>query len=165
MNRILVIGGNGSGKTTLSRLLSARLRLPLVHLDALYWRGNWQVTPADRFQEALQKELVKPSWIIDGNLSATLSLRLAYCDTVIYLDYTRWACVCGVIRRVLHNYGKSRPDMGGYCPERFDAAFLKSVWNFNKRNRARYYRLLGDADVRLIVLKNRRQMKRFLATL
>jgi len=29
-------------------------------------------------------------------------------------------CVYGVIKRVIKNYGKSRFDMGGYCPEKFD---------------------------------------------
>ena len=41
MQRILIIGNAGSGKTTFARLLAQKLALPLVHLDRIYWYGNW----------------------------------------------------------------------------------------------------------------------------
>ena len=60
-------------------------------------------------------------------------------------------------------YGKSRPDMGGYCPERFDFDFIKFVWNFNKNNRKRYYDILSSKeDIQVIILRNRRQAAHFL---
>lgn len=166
MQRILIIGGNGSGKTTLARELAQKLQLPLVHLDVLYWRDNWQSAPHSEFQALLRAELQKPRWIIDGNIASTLPLRLTYCDTVIFLDFSRLRCLCGAVWRVIQNYGKSRPDMGGNCPERFDQShltFFKTVWNFNKNNRARYYKMIDNVpEVRCIVLKSRRQVKAFL---
>ena len=70
------------------------------------------------------------------------------------MDFSRLKCVYGVIKRIIKNYGKSRPDMGGYCPERLDVekfAFLKFVWNFNKNNRKRFYDMLHNAnDVKII---------------
>lgn len=60
MQRILIIGGNGSGKTTLARELAQKLQLPLVHLDVLYWRDNWQSAPHSEFQALLRAELQKP---------------------------------------------------------------------------------------------------------
>lgn len=50
-------------------------------------------------------------------MNRTIPLRLKYCDTVIYMDFSRTICVYGAIKRVVKNYGKSRLDMGGYCPE------------------------------------------------
>lgn len=166
MERIIIIGGNGCGKTTFSRELSSKLNLPLIHLDRLYWRDDWQNASDNEFKELLLQELVKPTWIIDGNMGHTILLRLKYCDTVIYMDFPRIKCIYGVIERVIKNYGKSRPDMGGYCPEKFDFKFLKAVWNFNKNNRNRYYDILDSADnVKIIILKNRRQIREFIGSL
>ena len=84
-------------------------------------------------------------------------------DTVIYMDFPRWVCVWGAFWRELTNLGRSRPDMGGCCPERINLPFLKTVWNFNRTYRARYYAMLQQAPaVRVIVLKNRRAVRKFL---
>ena len=89
--------------------------------------------------------------------------RIRYCDTVIYLDFSRVACLMGVAKRILTTYGQVRPDMGEGCPERIDWEFLRWVWNFNKNMREKNYRLLNETDgIEKIVLKNRRAVKRFL---
>lgn len=159
----MIIGCCGSGKTTLARKLSNKLNLPLIHLDKLNWRDNWQNISKEEFDDLLWAEVIKPTWIIDGNYERTIPLRLKYCDTVIYMDYSRISCLYGVIKRVVMGYGKSRPDMGGYCPERFDFDFIKFVWNFNKNNRKRYYDILSSKeDIQVIILRNRRQAAHFL---
>lgn len=169
MERILIIGGCGCGKTTFAKKLSSKLDLPLVHLDTLYWRDHWENVSNEEFDEQLLRELQKTIWILDGNHNRTIPLRLSYCDTVIYMDYSSLRCVWGAFKRVIQNYGKSRPDMGGYCPERLDKgkfSFFMSVWNFNRKNRKRYYDLLNDyPDVNIIILKNRRQVKTLLQQL
>ena len=166
MERILIIGCGGAGKSTLARELGVKLRLPVVHLDRLFWHSGWVESSKSEIDAKILAELEKPRWIIDGNYSRTLSMRVEKCDTVIYLDFSRFACLRGVIKRVVTNYGKVRPDMGEGCPERFDWAFLKWVWGFNKKNRQKYYRLLNEAEgVETIVLKNRRMVKRFLQSL
>ena len=43
----MIIGCGGCGKTTLARKLAQRLNLPLIHLDRLYWCGNWQSVDYD----------------------------------------------------------------------------------------------------------------------
>ena len=96
-------------------------------------------------------------------MNRTIPHRLWYCDTVIYMDFPRWVCVWGAFWRELTNLGRSRPDMGGCCPERINLPFLKTVWNFNRTYRARYYAMLQQAPaVRVIVLKNRRAVRKFL---
>ena len=103
---------------------------------------------------------------MDGNFNRTLPMRVARADAVIYLAFSRMACLLGVLKRVLTTYGKVRPDMGEGCPERIDFEFLKWVWNYNKNKRERNYRLLNEAEhAETIVLKNRRAVKKFLAQL
>ncbi len=167
MERILVIGCPGAGKSTLSRKLSEKCKLPLVHLDSLFWLPGWREREKAEFHGLLLDALRKPQWVIDGNYGRTLPLRLQYCDTVIFLDFSRWVCLHGVLQRVLINFGKVRPDMGEGCPERFDLEFLKYVWNFNKTGREKLFARLSAADpsVAIVTLHNRRQVKKFLNTL
>ena len=166
MERIVIIGCSGSGKSTLACQLGEKLNLPVVHLDILFWKSGWQESTAEEFDAKLTVELEKSQWIMDGNFNRTIPARLAKCDTVIYLDYNRFVCLWGVICRVFKSYGKTRPDMGDGCPERFDWEFLKWIWHFNRRNREKNYRYLNETPhAKIYVFKNRRQQKKFLRSL
>lgn len=166
MERVLIIGCSGAGKSTLARQLGEKLNLPVVHLDRLWWAENWEHITREEFDAELTEELEKPRWIMDGNYNRTLPMRLPKCDTVIYLDYNRFICLWGMFKRVVTHYGKTRPDMGSNCPERFDPEFIGWIWNYNKTNRAQNYRWLEEAThAKTIVLKNRRQTRKFLERL
>ena len=166
MNRIMIIGSPGAGKTTLALRLSEKLGLPLVHLDALYWRDNWQSISNEEFDRLLMVELCKQKWIMDGNFGRTIPLRLAYCDTVIYLDYSKFTCVFGIMKRVAEWHGKTRPDMGKNCPEHVDLDFLKFAWTFHKKHNERYMKILKEADnKKVIILKNRKQAEKFIQSI
>lgn len=166
MNRIVIIGCGGAGKSTLARQLGEKLTLPVVHLDKLFWKPGWVEETQEEFDRKLALELEKPRWIIDGNFNRTMPQRLEKCDTIIYLDFSRLACLLGVVKRIVTTYGTVRPDMGEGCPERFDIEFLKWVWNYNKDKRQRNYQLLQQAaHAEKIVLKNRRMVKHFLKNL
>ena len=163
MERILIIGCSGSGKNTLARKLGEKLKLPVVHLDRLWWTGNWENVTREEFDARLSEELEKPQWIIDGNYNRTMPQRLEKCDTVIYLDFNRFVCLWGAVKRVIRGYGKTRPDMGGNCPERFDWEFICWIWNYNKSNREKNYGLLrGTEGIQVFLLKNRRAVNQFL---
>jgi len=114
----------------------------------------------------LTQAIQKDKWIVDGNYDGTIDLRLKYCDTVIYLDYPRWVCLFGVLKRLIKGYGKSRADMGGYCPEKFDFNFIKFVWNFNKKNREKYLKMLSkERDKEIIILRSRKSCLEFIGNL
>ena len=166
MKRVLIIGCGGAGKSTLARQLGEKTGLPVVHLDKLFWKPGWVESGKEEIDRVILEEIAKPQWIIDGNYNRTLQQRAARCDTIIYLDFSRFACLRGVMKRVLTTYGTVRPDMGEGCPERFDLEFLKWVWNYNRNKRERNYRLLNEAThAETIVLKNRRAVQNFLDTL
>ena len=163
MQRILIIGCSGAGKSTLARKLGEKTGLPVVHLDALFWKPGWVESEREVFDARVLAELEKPAWIIDGNYARTLPVRLEKCDGVIYLDFPRWLCILGVLKRVLTTYGTVRPDMPEGCPERFDWEFLKWVWNFNRNNREKTWAQLEKLPAeKVMILKNRREVRRFL---
>ena len=163
MERIMIIGCGGSGKSTLARQLGEKTGLPVVHLDKLFWRSGWVNVSREEFDLLHREAIFRDKWIIDGNFDRTMAERIKRCDTVVYLDFSRFACLMGVAKRIITTYGKVRPDMGDGCPERFDMEFLRWVWNFNRNKRERNYRLLNETEgIEKIVLKNRRAVKRFL---
>ena len=166
MERIIIIGCGGAGKSTLARKLGEMLDIPVVHLDKLFWKPGWVETTAEEFDALLAMELAKDHWIMDGNFNRTMPERIKRCDTIIYLDFSRFACLTGMLKRIITTYGTVRPDMGEGCPERIDLDFLKWVWNFNKNKRESYYKLLNEVEnVETIVLKNRSAVKLFLKSL
>ena len=166
MERIVIIGCPGSGKSTLARELGEKLGLTVVHLDRLWWTKGWKNVTREEFDTRLDNALKLDSWIIDGNYSRTMDARLEKCDTIIWLDFSRWMCLLGLFQRVVWNRGKTRPDMAEGCPERVDWEFIKYVWNFNKHNRVLNATRIGKSKhARAIVLRNRKEVKAFLDTL
>ena len=100
MKRVIVIGSPGAGKSTFARNLRDRTGLPLYHLDNIWHKPDRTTISREEFDERLAAILAKDSWIIDGNYSRTLELRLQYCDTVFLLDYPLEVCLAGVNDRI-----------------------------------------------------------------
>ena len=78
MKRIMIIGCGGSGKSTLARALGENLRMPVIHLDKLWWRPGWEHISREEFDALLEQELVKDSWIMDGDFERTIPRRLQF---------------------------------------------------------------------------------------
>ena len=164
MKRVMIIGCGGAGKSTLARKLGDKTGLPVIHLDQIFWSpGNWQHLIREEFDVLLIREMEKPAWILDGNYDRTMELRLEQCDTVIYLDYSRWVCLLQWFKRVITHWGKARPDMAPGCAEWFDPEFFRWMWNFNRDHRKQYCEILSAQKNKTIyIFKNRRQLRKFL---
>jgi len=162
--KILVIGSGGSGKTTFARRLAARTGLPLIHLDALYWRPGWDPTPPAQWQARVEELLRREAWIMDGNYGGTLSMRLAACDAVVFLDIPRLVCLWRVLRRQLQHGGQNRAELPAGCPERLSWEFVKWIWTYPARRRGSILQRLSDLEdgKRVFVLRSSREMDGFL---
>ena len=97
MTRIYVTGTSCSGKTTLARAISARLSLPHVELDALFWGPNWEPVPDATFRARVIDGLATHDWVLDGGYAKLHDLTWGQAEIVIWLDYPmpivlgRWA--------------------------------------------------------------------------
>ncbi len=166
MKRILVIGTGGSGKTTVARWLAERTGLPLIHLDALYWRAGWQPTPAEEWRGKVRQLASRAAWIIDGNYGGTLDLRLEACDTVVFLDLPRILCLWRVLKRQVRHFRQARPELPPSCRERLSWAFLMWIWTYPSRRRGDVLRRLAAVAQRkrVVILRSSAAIDTFLAT-
>lgn len=163
MQRVLVIGSGGSGKSTLAKRLGPRLGLPVVHLDALYWSAGWIEPDKAHWAETIRTVINKKAWVLDGNYSGTLAERLEACDTVVFLDVSRFVCVWRVLKRMARYRGETRPDMPAGCPERLSIGFLVWIWNYPNRSRRKVLALLERyrATKNVVHLRTRNEVERF----
>jgi adenylate kinase family enzyme len=142
--RILILGPSGAGKSTLARRIGERLSIPAVHLDALYWNPGWVPSEVEQFRERVAQAAARDTWIMDGNYTANLDLRLPRADAVIWLDLPRSIYFRRSLWRSIRNYGRARDDVGVGCPERFELSFFKDwVWTYPVRSRARHCQLMS----------------------
>ena len=164
MKRVLVIGSAGAGKSTLARRLGELLGLEVIHLDRLFWHSGWVETPREQWRERVLELLARESWIMDGNYSNTFDLRFPACDTIIFLDLSRYLCVWRVVRRRLLYRRRNRPDMPAGCDERLDMQFIRWIWTYPQRTRPRVFEMLSAhaATKRFIHLRSPREVESFL---
>lgn len=168
MKKVLIIGSSGAGKSTLAKKLGGKTGLKVIHLDKIYWKPNWVEPTKDEWREALERVMREcDAWIMDGNFSGTLDLRLPACDTVIFLDMPPAVCIYRVLKRAAFSYGKTRSDMAECCPEHFDWEFLKWIWDFENRSKGKMEKLLKkyEKEKTIIRLKSKREVRNFLDNL
>ena len=158
MKKIIVIGCPGSGKSTVSRALHNKTGIPLYHLDMMYWNADKTTVEKSVFLERLSVVLEKDEWIIDGNYGSTMELRMAACDTVIFLDYPLDVCLDGIKER----RGKPRSDMPWIETEE-DTEFIEFIKNYNEQQKPKVLKLLKNySDKKIVILRSREQADAFL---
>src|SRR5580704_15748028 len=137
MQRILVMGSSGSGKSTFARRLSSITGIPMVSLDALYWKPGWMPSEAAEFEQRAREACGMPRWIMDGNFmsSGAGEYRRGRADTVIWFDLPRRTCMTGILLRIATSYGVVRPEMAPGCPEKIDPEFIRYVWTYRRVQR------------------------------
>ncbi len=160
MEQILVIGSCGAGKSTFSLRLAKKLQLKVIHLDQQYWQSGWKRSEKKAWKNKIEKIIAEKGCVIDGNYKSTLDLRLKSATKVIWLDFSRWSCLVGVIRRRLL---LDRVDRLDGCPERLTFRLLKWVlWDFPRNNRKQIAIKLKKFKGEVFVLNNRKEKDEFL---
>ena len=162
MKRIIIIGSPGSGKSTLARALHELTKIPLHYLDMMYWNADRTIVEKPIFRERLADAMSGDEWIIDGNYSSTMEMRIAACDTVVFLDYPTEVCLAGIKER----RGKVRVDMP-WVELTEDVEFTEYVKGFRESERPKIIeRIEKYKDGKnVIILKGRDEADTFLSRL
>lgn len=161
INRISIIGGSGTGKTTLSESMGKELNLPVYHIDGMNYNENWQERAKEERDKIILENVSKEKWIIDGTYRTTLKQRLQRSDLVIYLDYSSFAQVRGVLGRFMKEHGKERVGIPG-CKEKMSLDFLLWVIHWRKNKRADIVKDINQVEQsKVLIFKNRRQLNKW----
>ena len=162
VKKISIIGGSGSGKSTLSDILSKELDIPAIHLDAINYKPNWvQIDKNERDNIILSKSNDE-KWIIDGNYNKTLQDRLEKADLIIWIDYSTFAQLKGIFKRIFKNFGKDKPELPG-CKERLNFTFVKYVYSYNKKKRPIVLNMLKTIpNDKVLIFKKQKDLNKWL---
>lgn len=167
LKRIAIIGSGGSGKSTLAVQLGKALDLPVYHLDKLYWNPGWIQTNKEDWEKIQRRICAETRWVIDGNYGGTMDLRIAACDTLVFLDLPKLLCIFRVLKRALRYRNSTRPDMADDCPERITGEFIRWIWDYPKTRKPAILRKLADLKdgKKVVVLNSRPAIRRFVESL
>lgn len=132
-----MIGSPGAGKSTFARQLRDKTGLPLYYLDMIWHLPDRTNITQEEFDRKLMDILRTDSWIIDGNYSRTIEMRLKFCDTVFLLDYPLEVCLAGARDRV----GKKREEIP-WVEKELDEEFRQWIVEFPKTKLPQIYELL-----------------------
>lgn len=161
-NRISIVGGSGSGKSTLANVLSKELKLPAVHIDAINFNSNWVEIDKKERDKIISIKSSEDKWIIDGNYNKTLKERFDKADLIIWLDYSSFTQVKGVLKRYFKTHNKERPEIPG-CKERLDLNFLKYVITYNKKKRPIIKDYIKNiSKEKVLIFRNQKDLNKWL---
>lgn len=161
MKKIIVIGCPGGGKSTFARQLRDKTGLPLHYLDMIWHKPDKSNVTRAEFDKALGEIISGERWIIDGNYSRTLEVRMAACDTVILLDMPLVVCLAGAMKRI----GTKREELP-WIEDRFDEEFKAHIEGFGDDELPKIYKLLEKYnDKRIVIFKSHDDISAFLEEL
>jgi adenylate kinase family enzyme len=133
MRRIAVMGSPGAGKTRFAVRLGEMTGLPVVHLDRLFWRPGWEPSPLADYRARHDAAIAEERWIVDGVYSRHFGKRLKRADAIVLFVVPTPLTLFRIAKRVAAMRGRTRPDMGEGCPERWDWAFMHWVLTWRTR--------------------------------
>lgn len=172
MLRVAVVGTSCSGKTTLARKIANSNRIPHIELDAIYWKPNWTPLPVDKFRRAVEVEVAREEWVIDGNYSKVRDIIWSRANHLIWLNLPFARVFFRVVSRTLKRV-ITKEELFSGNRETFKLAFLDRdsiLWwviRTHHRRKREYrhlidrnyyphltiYELCNSADIHEVLLK------------
>lgn len=161
-NRISIVGGSGSGKSTLADILSKELNIPAIHLDGINFNANWVEIDKTERDKIISVKSAEDKWVIDGNYSKTIKERFDRADLIIWLDYSTFAQLKGILKRYLKTHNAERPEIPG-CKEHLNYDFIKYTITYNRKKR--YHIVDNLANIpkhKILIFKKQKDLNKWL---
>lgn len=164
VQKISIIGGPGTGKTTLSNNIGKELNYPIYHIDGIHHLENWVKRDSEERDRIILEKVNEPKWVIDGTYRSTLEQRVKNSDLIIFLDYSSFDRLKGILSRYFKNRGIEKPEIPG-CKEQMNLTFMKFTLEWN-RTKGKFVKdvLKNNKDKEIIVFKNRRNLNKWYQT-
>lgn len=159
IKKVIVIGCPGAGKTTFAEKLQKLTGLPLFYLDAIWHKPDRTHISREEYDSRLAEILAQDAWIIDGNYSRTVEVRMQQCDTVFLFDLPVEVCLQGAIARL----GTARYDMPWIDTE-LDLKLKQEIEAFPEKTLPNIYALLDtyQANKHIVIFHSRAQAEEYL---
>jgi len=164
-SKIVILGVSASGKSTFARKLSAKLGIPLTHIDELMWKPNWEYVGDAETVQLIKEAAESERWIIEGYIEKDARIDLFNkADVLMYLDYPAWLPALRYIKRCWQHRKDPRPELPG-CPDKFSFEFLTRVYKKKEVYRLEQLFKNGDYNAKIIRLKAPKETEAFLSEL
>ena len=159
MKKVIIIGCPGSGKTTFAEKLNKLTGLPLYYLDAIWHKPDKTHIPREEFDQRISEIFATAEWIIDGNYSRTIEMRLKECDTVFLFDLPTEVCLQGATERI----GKGRYDLP-WLEKELDPEFEEFIKDFPKTSLPQIYELIEKykKEKHIVIFKSRKEADNYI---
>jgi adenylate kinase family enzyme len=103
--RILIVGASCAGKTTLGTDLAARIGVPFIDIDALYWGPAWTAVATSVLCERVDRATSDDGWVLAGNFSSQRHVSWPRAQSVVWLDLPLPVVIARIVAR---SYRRSR---------------------------------------------------------
>jgi adenylate kinase family enzyme len=149
ISRVWITGSSGVGKSTLARQIAAGWGLPHLELDSLFHGPNWaQAEPAE-FRAAVQREIDRSAWVVDGNYSVLGAMIPDRAELRIALDLPTSVTMARLVRRTARRivtrevlWNGNQEQLGNLLRWDPDRNLIRWAW----QRRYRYHQGAVDAE-------------------
>lgn len=151
--RLLVVGSPASGKSGVAQRLGILSKVPVHHLDALYYRPGWVDQNEERWRGAIDSLTSGEEWVMDGNFFDSLEHRAARAEGIVWLDYDRVETLRRVTARMILPQPSPRADLPEGCHESWSVDFLIYAWKFFDIQRIRLEQIIASLPRSIAILR------------
>jgi ligand-binding SRPBCC domain-containing protein/adenylate kinase family enzyme len=162
--RLVIVGNAGAGKSHLARALADGLAVPVVALDAIFWRpGGFNVRrpPAER-DRLIAESRSEAVWIAEGEFGDLAERFLEWADALIWLDLPWETCRAGLLARGSESSRQNDPIQAESSFRELLAWAAEYESRTDLRSRSGHERLFREFPRRKVRLCSREEVNTFL---
>lgn len=160
-SRICILGPSNSGKSTLAEAIGKKLSYPVIHLDQVYHLPNtfWRCRSEHDFLMMHDQLIQDEQWIIDGNYTRYLNMRVEKATGLILLDISLPIMLKRYFYRTLFQHNR----VGGVVPknqkDRISMEMLKYLIFSTHKKRKQYQDIFDHCSIPKIFLASPAQIQ------